>query len=105
MAYQGHCVRKDIKLKTYYTWQKKAFAALIKQQKLQMTEAREPEAHFAELPLLGQVRDRALVASAYMGGSIPGCKWGVNPEIVTALCRVLSHAEWLYRRSVGVGRK
>lgn len=89
------CKEHDINIKTYYTWQRKVFAAMIEQQKLQMTEPAETETQFAELPPSTQepTRDRDLVASIRMREASLDIYEGASPEIVTALCRVLSHAK------------
>lgn len=89
------CAEHDIKPKTYYTWQKKVFAAMIEQQKLQMIESAGKETRFAELPspVPEPVRDRELVASVHMGKTSLDVYEGASPEIVAALCQVLSHAE------------
>ena len=86
------CTEHDIKPKTYYHWQKKVFAAMIEQQKVQMTET---ETRFAELPPPAPepAQDRALVASVHMGKASLDVYEGASPEIVAALCRVMSHAE------------
>ena len=89
------CMEHDIKLKTYYTWQKKVFAAMIEQQKLQMMATTGAETKFVELspPELEATRDRELVASVHVGEASLDVYEGASPEIVTALCRVLSHAK------------
>ena len=91
------CKEHDINIKTYYTWQRKVFAAMIEQQKLQMTEPAGTETQFAELPSPAreptQARDRDLVAAVRMGEASLDVYEGASPEIVTALCRVLSHAK------------
>lgn len=89
------CTEHDIKPKTYYTWQKKVFAAMIEQQKLQMLEATGAETKFVELaPAAPEpTRGRELVASVHVGEASLDVYEGASPEIVTALCRVLSHAK------------
>ena len=89
------CTEHNIKPKTYYNWQKKVFAAMIKQQKHQMMEPAGAEARFAELPvpLSEPVHDRGLVASVHVGEASLDVYEGASAEIVTALCRALSHAE------------
>ena len=44
------CADHGVNRKTYYTWQKKVFAAMIEQQELQMMETAEPESRFVKLP-------------------------------------------------------
>ena len=89
------CTEHDIKPKTYYTWQKKVFAAMIEQQKLQMMETVGNETQFAELPPPEPKprQHRDLVASVHVGEAFLDVYEGASPEIVTALCRVLSHAK------------
>ena len=89
------CTEHDIKPKTYYTWQKKVFAAMIEQQKLQMMETTGAETRFVELsPAAPEpTRDGKPVASVHVGEVSLDVYEGASPEIVTALCRVLSHAE------------
>ena len=89
------CKEHDINIKTYYTWQKKVFAAMIEQQRLQVIEADGSGTQFAELPPPAQAptRDRDLVASVHMGEVSLDIYEGASPEVVTALCRVLSHAK------------
>lgn len=89
------CMEHDIKPKTYYTWQKKVFAAMIEQQKLQMLEATGADTKFVELsPAAPEpARGRDLVASVHVGEASLDVYEGASPEIVTALCRVLSHAK------------
>ena len=87
------CAENNIKPKTYYTWQKRVFAVMIEQQKRQMIEP--AETRFAELPSLAPepVRNREPVASVHMGEASLDVYEGASPEIVAALCRVLSHAK------------
>ena len=86
------CAEHDINPKTYYSWQKKVFAAMIEQQKFQMTGS---EIRFAELtpPAPKPAQDRALVASVRMGEASLDVYDGASPELINALCRALSHAE------------
>jgi len=89
------CTEHDIKPKTYYAWQKKVFAAMIEQQKLQMMEETGNENKFIELPSLelGAKRGRDLVASVHVGEASLDVYEGASPEIVTTLCQVLNHAK------------
>ena len=89
------CTEHDIKPKTYYTWQKKVFAAMIEQQKLQMMETTGAETKFVALSSAAPepTRGRELVASVHVGEASLDVYEGASPEIVTALCRVLSHAK------------
>ena len=90
------CTEHGIKPKTYYTWQKKVFAAMIAQQQAELSDMAP---RFAELPPLAEEKLPApaqksdLVASVRIGGASLDVYSGASAEIVSALCKVLSHAE------------
>ena len=96
------CAEHDIKPKTYYNWQKKVFAAMIEQQKM-LVEVAETQSHFAELPAPmpestsvpaeEPIQKNGLVASIRVGNAVLDVYEGANAEVVTALCKVLSHVE------------
>ena len=96
------CAEHDIKPKTYYNWQKKVFAAMIEQQKM-LVEVAETQSHFAELPAPmpestsvpaeEPIQKNGLVASIRVGNAALDVYEGANAEVVTALCKVLSHVE------------
>ncbi len=96
------CAEHDIKPKTYYNWQKKVFAAMIEQQKT-LVEMTETQSHFAELPAPmpetasvpteEPIQKNGLVASIRVGNAALDVYEGANTEVVTALCKVLSHVE------------
>ena len=96
------CAEHDIKPKTYYNWQKKVFAAMIEQQKM-LVEATETQSHFAELPAPmpesasvpaeEPIQKNGLAASIRVGNAALDVYEGANAEVVTALCKVLSHVE------------
>ena len=96
------CAEHDIKPKTYYNWQKKVFAAMIEQQKT-LVEMTEAQSHFAELPAPmpetasvpaeEPIQKNGLVASIRVGNAALDVYEGANAEVVTALCKVLSHVE------------
>ena len=96
------CAEHDIKPKTYYNWQKKVFAAMIEQQKT-LVEMTETQSHFAELPAPAPetasvpaeelIQKNGLVASIRVGNAALDVYEGANAEVVTALCKVLSHVE------------
>ena len=85
LAVTRWCADHGIKPKTYYSWQKKVFAAMIEQQKQQM----EPEPRFAELPVQSPRSD--LVASVRIGTASLDIYSGANADVVSALCKALSH--------------
>ena len=91
------CAEHGIKPKTYYNWQKKVFAAMLAQQQSELSDT---VPRFAELPLPGDEKQltaaekqKDLVASVRIGGASLDVYSGASPEIVSALCKVLSHAE------------
>ena len=96
------CAEHDIKPKTYYNWQKKVFAAMIEQQKMQV-EVTETQSRFAELPAsapepapipASEPRQKTgLIASIRVGNASLDIYDGADAEVVAALCRVLNHAE------------
>lgn len=85
------CADRGIKTKTYYSWQKKVFAAMIEQQKLQQERALEPEPRFAELP--APVVQNDLVATVRIGAASLDVYSGANADVVAALCKVLSNVK------------
>ena len=87
------CADRGIKPKTYYSWQKKVFAAMIEQHKLQQERAQEPESRlgFAELPAPGIQNE--LVATVRIGKASLDVYSGASADVVAALCRVLSNAK------------
>lgn len=85
LAVTRWCADHGIKPKTYYSWQKKVFTAMIEQQKQQM----EPESRFAELPT--PAVSNSLVASVRIGTASLDIYSGANADVVSALCRALSH--------------
>ena len=87
------CAEHNIKPKTYFSWQKKVFTAMIEQQRAQVEKAAEAsEGMFAELPAPKMESGRRLVAELQMGSAHLEVYDGASPEVVAALCQVLSHA-------------
>ena len=97
MSVTRWCSEHNVKPKTYYNWQKKVFAAMLAQQKAETSDA---SPRFAELPLptdekqlTAAEKQQDLVASVRIGDASLEVYGGASAEIVSALCRVLSHAE------------
>ena len=96
------CAEHGINTKTYYTWQKKVFAAMIEQQKM-LVEVTETQSRFAELPapvpepasvpVAEPIQKNGLVASIRIGSASLDIYDGADAEVVATLCRVLNHAE------------
>ena len=82
------CAEHDIKPKTYFSWQKKVFAAMIEQQRHQLEEPREPERRFAALPVPAAQND--LVATVRIGEASLEVYSGANADVAAALCKALS---------------
>ena len=96
------CAEHDIRPKTYYNWQKKVFAAMIEQQKT-LVEMTETQSRFAELsapapepappPAAEPGQKNSLIASIRVGNASLDIYAGADAEVVTVLCKVLSHVE------------
>ena len=91
------CTEHNVKPKTYYNWQKKVFAAMLAQQQAEMPDT---SPRFAELPppsdekqLTAAGKQTDLVASVRIGNASLEVYSGASSEIVSALCKVLSHAK------------
>ena len=85
------CAEHEINPKTYFNWQKKVFAAMIEQQRLQLEAPQEPERRFAELP--GPAVGNDLVATVRIGEASLEVYSGANADVVAALCKALSNAK------------
>lgn len=94
MTVTGWCKENGVSTKTYYTWQKKVFAALVEREKLQLREAQDSAGPvcFAELPApqaTAYTEPPRLAASIQMGSTSIDLYAGADPEIVRMLFRVL----------------
>ena len=92
-----YSVLLKISIKTYYNWQKKVFAAMLAQKQAELSDA-SPK--FAELPPPTDEKQPTttekqtdLVASVRIGDASLEVYSGASSEIVSALCKVLSHAK------------
>ena len=97
MSVTRWCSEHNVKPKTYYNWQKKVFAAMLAQQQAELSDA-SPK--FAELPPPTDEKQPTttekqtdLVASVRIGDASLEVYSGASSEIVSALCKVLSHAK------------
>ncbi len=88
------CADRGIKPKTYYSWQKKVFAAMIEQQKLQQEQVQEgePERRFAELP--APVIQNDLVATVRIGAASLDVYSRAGADVAAALCRELTSQQY-----------
>ena len=97
MSVTRWCSEHNVKPKTYYNWQKKVFSAMLAKQRVETSDV---SPRFAELPPpadekqpAAAEKQRDLVASVRIGDASLEVYGGASAEIVSALCRVLSHAE------------
>lgn len=97
MSVTRWCTEHNVKLKTYYNWQKKVFSAMLAQQQAEMADA---SPRFVELPPPADEAQPAaaekqtdLVASVRIGDASLEVYGGASAEIVSALCKVLCHAK------------
>ena len=97
MSVTRWCSEHNINPKTYYNWRKKVFAATLVQQQAEMSDT---SPRFAELLPPADEKQPAtaekqtnLVASVRIGDASLEVYGGASAEIVSALCRVLSHAD------------
>ena len=82
------CAERDIGYKTYYRWEREILQ--IAGEKL--SETSKPV--FAELPApVAEKTEPVIVATVRIGAALLDVYPGANAEIVSALCRALSHAE------------
>ena len=81
------CAEQNIGLKTYYRWEREILQITGKS----FADASAPV--FAELSAPSNVPEKSVVATVRIGAASLDVYSGADTEIVTALCRVLSHAE------------
>ena len=91
MSVTRWCSEHNVKPKTYYSWQKKVFAAMLAQQQEEMPDT---SPRFAELPPLSDEKQPTaaekqtdLVASVRIGDASLEVYSGAGTEIVSALFR------------------
>ena len=90
MSVKRWCDENGVSTKTYYTWQKKVFSAMVEQQKLRL-EAEGEEGRFAELPVPRQIQRAPgdLAASIQVGQASVNIYSGADPELAQALILAL----------------
>ena len=94
MSVKRWCEENGVTTKTYYTWQKKVFTAMVEQQRIQLEDMPAEEPYFAELPAPGQMtapqaEQPRLAASIRVGSASVDFYAGADPDMVKALCQVL----------------
>lgn len=85
-------MEQNIGYKTYYRWEREILQIASKEL---ATAPREQNVApvFAELPAPSKQKETAVVATVRIGDASLDVYSGADAEIVTALCRALSHAE------------
>ena len=79
------CQEHGIAKKTYYRWEREIVGLAIEQEG-------EAQPRFAELPAPKREPEGSLVAAIQIGETHLEVYDGASPEVVAALCQVLSHA-------------
>ena len=79
------CQEHGIVKKTYYRWEREVVGLAVQQ-------AGEAQPRFAELPAPKREPEGSLVAAIQIGETHLEVYDGASPEVVAALCQVLSHA-------------
>lgn len=79
------CQEHGIAKKTYYRWEREVVGRAVQQ-------AGEAQSRFAELPAPRRKLEGSLVAAIQIGETHLEVYDGASPEVVAALCQVLSHA-------------
>lgn len=97
MSVKRWCEENGVTTKTYYTWQKKVFTAMVEQQRIQVEDMPADGPRFAELPAPGQIStphaERAkLAASIRIGNASVDFYDGADPEMVKTLSQVQHNA-------------
>ena len=86
------CAEQGVGYKTYYRWEREIMQIASKE--LALAPRQEDAAPvFAELPAPSKQMETAVIATVRIGAASLDVYSGANAEIVTALCRALSHAE------------
>ena len=86
------CTEHGIGYKTYYRWEREILQIASKE--LTLTSRKEKASPvFAQLPSPASISEKSIVATVRIGSATLDVYSGAEAEIVTALLRVLSHAE------------
>jgi len=83
------CAEQNIGYKTYYRWEREVLQIAGKS----LASSSEAKTVFAELPAPASIPEKCIVATVRIGDASLNVYSGADTEIVTALCRALSHAE------------
>ena len=89
MSVKRWCTENGTTPKTYYSWQKKVFEAMVEQQQLQLeSTSTSNDACFAELPP-AQVMQKTpeIMATVRIGNAVVDFYSGADPAVVAAICQ------------------
>lgn len=89
MSVTAWCRDQGVTTTTYYKWERQ----VLNEVKIPDTIKSLPAPVFAELPSLRNASEKSIVATVRIGAASLDVYSGADSEIVTALCRALSHAE------------
>ena len=90
------CAENGTNVKSYYSWQKKVFEAMVEEQELRLEEIRSAGSNFVELPAPQQTMQiyasqstAAPIATVRIGSASVDVYPGAEPAVIAALCQVL----------------
>lgn len=86
------CAEQGVGYKTYYRWEREILQIASKELILTPREEKATPV-FAELPSSTMFSEKSIMATIRIGAATLDVYSGADAEIITALCRVLSHAE------------
>ena len=86
------CTEHGIGYKTYYRWEREILQIASKELTLTSREEKASPV-FAQLPSSASISEKSIVATVRIGSATLDVYSGAEAEVVTALLRVLSHAE------------
>ena len=86
------CAEQNIGYKTYYRWEREILQIAGKELTLTSRE-KIAKPVFTELPALASTPEKRIVATVRIGAASVDVYSGADAELITALCRALSHAE------------
>ena len=93
MSVKRWCDENGMTTKTYYSWQKKVFAFMVEQQRIQMEEpAMSSEGCFVELPANCESPRQVsaeLIAHVQIGAASVDLYAGASADTVKTICQVL----------------
>ena len=86
------CAEQNVGYKTYYRWEREILQ-IANKELLAAPHEENVAPVFAELPAPSKQMEPAVIATVHIGSASLDVYSGADAEIVTALCRALSHAK------------